>query len=152
MAKNTHAQEAATGTSDSYTDEESADPTPPLQVTITRPELGTVDKPAEPKEEAPSPTTEGGGVSTRSSQSESNVSDKPNQSPQQPAPTMENPSSPIPRADSDANSTDGDGPKTEQPPSDSKGRKTPAKKATTKAQPRSRATMMGAEDDFDEFN
>lgn len=40
MAKNTKAQQASTGTSDSYTEAELADPTPPIQ--ITRAMLGAV--------------------------------------------------------------------------------------------------------------
>lgn len=149
MAKNTHAQEIATGTSDSYTEDEVLDPTPPLQV--TRPELGTVDRPVTPKEE-PSPAMEDGGDFTRSSKSESPESTKPNQSHQQPAPTTENLSSPTPTADSGVASTDGVGLKTEQPQS---GRKTPAttaKKTTGNKSSRARATVVDDSDDFDDFS
>lgn len=43
MAKATHAQEVSTGTSDSYTPEELADPRPPVR--IQRAMIGEVDRP-----------------------------------------------------------------------------------------------------------
>lgn len=187
MAKNTHAQEVATGTSDSYTDNELADPNPPQPIVITRPILGEVDRativeaytakgkaigePAEDvrdaelleleeieaeenEEDESSLTTADGGDSTRSSQSDSSDETKPSQSPRQPVPTTENLSSQTPEETSAVNSTDGDGLKTgpQQSASSTAGRKTPAKKAAAPAKStKARATMMGAEDDFSEF-
>lgn len=171
MAKNTHAQEAATGTSDSYTEDELLDPEPPQHIIITRPILGEVDRAViteaydskahkDAKEgELLSRVTVDGGDSTLSSPSEQPESDKPNPSLQQPAPTTENPSSPTPEETSGVDSTDGDGQRTAQPPS-GKGRQTPptaarkaapAKKAAPVKQTGARATMMGAEDGFDDF-
>ncbi len=155
MAKATHAQEVSTGTSDSYTDHELADVEAPYQVLVTRPDLSTVDKPRESKaEEVTSSAKADGGDSTQSSKNASTESTKLSQFPQQPAPTMENLSSQTEEEISDADSTDGNGQETEQPRSGS-ARKTPptaARKSTTKTAPsRSRATMMGAEDDFAEF-
>ena len=148
MAKATRAQ------GDSYTEHELSDPTPPLQVTITRPMLGVVPPENVPAKEVTSSATADGGDSIPSSGSELTGDDKQSPSLQQPAPTTENPSNQTGKEISDADSTDGNGHETEQPQS---GRKTPAtaakkaapaKKATTS---KARATMMGAEDDFSEF-
>jgi hypothetical protein len=179
MAKNTHAQEVATGTSDSYDEHELSDPELPQHVVITRPILGEVDRariteayvakgnaigePAEGvrdellleeadeiDEEEEWPVTDGGD-STPSSQSADNADSKRSQSLRQPARTTENLSSLTSTATSDADSTDGDGRKTEPQPSANRGRQTPAKKAAPK-KTGARATMMGAEDDFSEFD
>lgn len=159
MAKNTHAQEVSTGTSASYTEEELLDPQP---VVITRPILGEVDRKriTKEEEEVPSPVKEDGGDFTPSSQSGSPESSKPNQSLPLPVPMTENPSSPTQEDNSGVDSTDGDGHKTEPQPSGNRGRQTPptvarkaapAKKATPAKQTGARATMMGAEDGFDDF-
>lgn len=105
MAKNTKAQEVATGTSDSYTDDEIQDPDPPVR--ITRAELGTVDQPWH------------GNNSTQSSENDETESDSQKASRRKPAPTTDNRSKRRGKAtDSDAISTDGDGPKTDRPLSD----------------------------------
>lgn len=153
MAKATRAQEVSTGTSDSYTDDELVDPTPP--VVITRPILGEVDRVPYRSKEAQSSQEVDGGDSTQSSQSEHKSDDKPNQSRPQHAPTTENPSKVTAKETSDVDSTDGNGHETEPQPSGSTsaGRKTPAKKAAPKKQTGARSTMMrGAEDEDDEFD
>lgn len=99
MAKSTKAQQVSTGTPDSYTPEELADPTPPIRV--TRAMLGVV-----PEEVKASVGTD----SSQSSKSESMRSDKENPSRLPHAPTMENPSGqPERETDSTADLTAGDG-------------------------------------------
>lgn len=109
MAKNTHAQEAATGTPDSYTAHESSDADAPI--VIRRAMLGEVDRPSQGPRDGGgfSPSTEKPQTSTESSKD----------SPPQPAPTTENPSDQQEKEeDSIAPLTDGDTQRMEQPPSD----------------------------------
>jgi hypothetical protein len=109
MAKSTRAQENKTGTSDSYTDEELLDPTPP--VVVTRAVLGVDPKWV-------------GTNSTASSESESNESESAKQPRRKPAQTTDNRSSRTEtETDSDAISTDGDTPKTGQRQSGKAGKK-----------------------------
>jgi hypothetical protein len=109
MAKNTKSQAVQTGTSDSYTEEETLDPTPPVQV--TRAILG-----ADPEWV--------GTNSTASSESESNESESAKQPRRKPAQTTDNPSSQTEgETDSDATSTDGDTRKTGQRQSGKAGKK-----------------------------
>lgn len=91
MAKGTKAQEVSTGTPDSYTPEELADPTPPLR--INRPMLGVV-----PEEVKPSV----GMHSSPSSKKETSNGDNENPSLQPPVLTTENPSGQMEKGDSDA--------------------------------------------------
>lgn len=81
MAKSTKAQQASTGTSDSYTEAELADPTPPIQ--ITRAMLGAVPE----REVSPSV----GMDSSPSSESEITRNDNGNPSHLPLAPMMGNP-------------------------------------------------------------
>ncbi len=130
MAKNTHAQEAATGTSDSYTHEEWQD------VLSQRPTLGNVDD-REGDEESV------GNSFTPSSESESTQSDSQNPDPLQPAQTTENPSNQRVEESSIAPSTDGSTQETQQAPS---GRPRKAAKAT-----RGRPVLRTTNDDDDDF-
>lgn len=144
MAKNTHAQEVATGTPDSYTSHELSDPMP------TRAMIGVLIERVGEQPSAP----QDGMRSTQSSESAQTSNEKPSPDPLPPVQTTENPfeqkaQETVP--DSSAHSTDGNGQKTATQPS---GRKAaPAKKTqpAKQQQQRSRATMMGAEDEFDEF-
>jgi hypothetical protein len=145
MAKATHAQEVATGTSDSFTEHELNDP---VLVRVTRPEIGYVDRVPEEKEESPSQNNPAD--STDSSPSakndpspiESNTADDP-----KPALTTENPSQVTEQEDSSANSMGGDGQRT-HPRQSSK--RTPAKKAAP-ANPRA-ARVRSTDDEFgDDF-
>lgn len=100
MAKNTHAQEAATGTSDSYTTEEAGDWE---TIVANRPQLGEV------REDKPSVgnSTEASSENPEKS-SDSNSADSP-----KPAPGAVNPSEAEEAPDnSGANSTDGNTRKT----------------------------------------
>lgn len=137
MAKNTHSQEILTGTSDSYNDHELSDPAPPVQLIITRPELGKVDRPLQPT---------AGTDSSPSSESDSKPNESENQSHQSLVPTTESHSNQPEGESSTADSTDGVGQRTHQPRSAKKA--VPAKK-TTGARAR---TMHGAEDSDDEFS
>lgn len=170
MAKNTHAQEASTGTSDSYTEDEIADAEAPLQVLITRPDLSTVDRPApvmtEPgckhpqcvldhphagpaildpayasSAQAKEVSPSVGNNSGRSSTKEQTKSDKLSQSPQQPVPTTENPSNRTAKEISDVDSTDGSTPETEPPQS---GSSSPRRTPPTSARKSSKATSLPA--------
>lgn len=82
MAKSTKAQEVSTGTPDSYTEQELADPQPP--VVITRAELGGEKKWTEPAD---------GMDSSESSKNESGITTKRPTGSRSSAPTMEKPSS-----------------------------------------------------------
>ena len=151
MAKSTKAQEVSTGTSDSYTPEELADPAPPVR--IQRAMLGVV-----PEEVPPSVGTH----SSQSSESETTRNDNENPSLRQPAPTTENPSGqPAKETDSTADSTVGDGlveeehqpfdedDDEEETPRSSSKKSTAAKKSTTPA--RKKANTRNTDDEFSEF-
>lgn len=98
MAKNTHAQEAATGTSDSYTEHELTDP----DIVVHREMLG-----GDPKLV--------GTDSSQSSGSDKKSGDNQNQDPQSPAQTTENLSPDTGKqAGSTVNTADGDTQKTER--------------------------------------
>jgi hypothetical protein len=149
MAKNTHAQEAATGTSDSYTEEELMDPnTPdPNRMLANRPTLGEVDKPS---------------VGTNFSQSSESVEtprESVNPLRQSPAQMMGNPSPVGETVPSSVDSTDGDTRETEtesteaeieeeadfsdvEPVED----KTPAKKSTPRKSTKARTSNAGGSD------
>lgn len=98
MAKSTRAQEISTGTSDSYTETELADPHPPIR--IQRAVLGG---------ESPSVGTDFSEPLSNESQS----NELGNPSPQEPALTTESLSGQTATEDSTVNLTDGDGPETE---------------------------------------
>lgn len=153
MAKGTKAQEVSTGTPDSYTPDELADPTPPIR--IQRAMLGVV-----PEEV----TSSVGTHSSPSSENENSKSDNENPSPPPPVPTTENPSSqPGSVTDSDAALMVGSGQTPVEPPpfdeeddeeDDEESEETPepvAKKATpakkTAAPKKARTRSTG--DDFD---
>lgn len=98
MARSTRAGGA------SFTEEEKADPTPPVR--YGRAEIGFVDKPREDT----SAETDGGG-STQSSPNEETSSDKPKQAPRNRARTTGSRSNQRePETDSSADSMDTDGP------------------------------------------
>lgn len=114
MAKSTRAQEASTGSSDSYTAAELNDPSPPFR--IQRAMLGEVDRPR--KEE---PSLAGMG-SSPSSESESTSSDKTKSNVPKPARSTENPSSAQEKeTDSAARSTGTGGLKRRRPQSNKLG-------------------------------
>lgn len=128
MAKGTKAQEVSTGTSDSYTLEELADPTPPIR--IQRAMLGVVP---EFREAEPSVGTH----SSQSSESENTKSDSVSQSRQAPAQMTESLSGqPESETDSIAASTAGVG-QTHKEPLPSDETVTPAKKSSRKARTQS---------------
>lgn len=142
MAKNTIAQEVATGTSDSYTEHEGSDPTPPA--TIRRAMLGELKE-----GDLSLPPSAVGTRSLQFSESAQTSSEKPSQSPPQPAQTTESHSEPKEEEpDSSAPLTDGNGQRMQIQPSGRKSKAQPAK--STRARARS---MDGAEEDpeFDEF-
>ena len=145
MAKNTHPQEAATGTSDSYTAEEASDPRPP--VVIRRAMLGDVDRPAElGEEESPSVSkVEGGTDSLASSESEARSDNDETVSHQEHAQMTASRSSEVKEDSSTVHSTDGAGQEAEQNQSASKRvtKKAPAKKASSRS--------VGSDPDFSEF-
>lgn len=106
MAKSTKAQEATTGTADSYNTHEMNDPEPP--VVVTRAMLGEVP---------PSATATVGGVSSASSEPTTPSDDKNEHSGQGPAPSAESPSSPQGEF-STAPLTDGSGTASSHPDDD----------------------------------
>ncbi len=126
MAKNTHAQEAATGTSDSYTKEEAGD----WQTIVSnRPQLGEV-KPSV------------GNSSETSSESAEKSSDHSETDPRKPAPTAGNRSAQAETPDnSGADSTGGNTRKT--------GRASARNTATRKNPQRPEDAPEKADDDFD---
>jgi hypothetical protein len=131
MAKNTHAQEAATGTPDSYTRDEAVELSIPADPEGS--EMSTVEG------GAPSVTEDGEDSSESTGQSQ-NDDVKLSNSPRAPVHTTESPSKETKPADSGADSADGSSPKTEE-----KSAKTPAKKTAPKKRP-----PAGAEDhEFD---
>lgn len=152
MAKNTHAQEIATGTSDSYTEHEGSDPQPPA--TVRRAMLGEL------KEGDLSSSQPVGTRSLQFSESEQTSNEKQNPLHQPPAQTMENPSGPKvaePVPDSTAPLTDGVGQKTQPQSSASNARKAApgtGKKATPAKSNKARSRSLDASDDdeFDEFD
>lgn len=105
MAKATHAQEVATGTSDSYTPEELADPDPP--VVITRAQLGGEKQWTERQD---------GTDSLESSGKEHGTGEKQSQPLQSPALTTENPSSSAKTEPGSVPTTTTDGTAEEVPP------------------------------------
>lgn len=127
MAKNTHAQETATGTSDSYTEQEATDPHPPIRVTRTV--LGG------------DPLSAGDNslqFTKRQSTSESNTE----QSHPQHAPTTDSPSSPQESGtDSDARMTDGVGQRTTR-------KQSARRRATKSADPEPESVPATDDDDF----
>lgn len=136
MAKSTKAQQVSTGTPDSYTPEELADPTPPIR--IQRAMLG-----APPKEDASSVGTD----SSRSSENANTKSGKENPSLPPPVQTTENPSGqPEKETGSTVVSTVGDGQtQQESKQSDEEKKHSPAKKAAAK---KARVRSTGDDDDF----
>lgn len=152
MARSTKAQQVSTGTPDSYTPEELADPVPPIR--ITRAMLGVV-----PEEVKPSVGTD----SSPSSESETTKSGNENPNPLAPAQMTENHSGQQGKeTDSTAALTGGVGqtetepplsdeddedefedddeePEEEQAPAPVVKKATPPKKATKKAQARVRS-------------
>lgn len=157
MAKNTKAQQVSTGTPDSYTPAELADPAPPIQ--ITRAMLGVV-----PEEVNKSSV---GTHSSLSSESETMKDDKQNQFLPPHAPTMENLSGqPEKETDSTADLTAGGGrAQMEPPPSDddeddedeeSEDDVKPAKRTTsprkaTSSKTAKKAQIRSTDPDFDDF-
>lgn len=136
MAKATRAQEVSTGTSDSFTEHELSDPSPPIR--IRRAMLGEVDRPLAV-----------GGDSTQSSESEPTSSGSQNRDHQQPAQTTENPSNKSHQADSDADLMDGNTPETVEESAEvtrPAARKTAAKKHNPPPAKRARARTT---DDYD---
>lgn len=126
MAKNTHAQEAATGTSDSFTEHELSDPVPPIQVTraVLGGELLSV-----------------GNNSEASTEKQSKTNESENQPPRQPAQTTENPSNqPGKETGSNATLTGGSG------------HSKPARQSGRKATPAKKANVRTTDPDFDEFD
>lgn len=126
MAKSTHGQEVSTGTSDSFTEHELADPNPP--VVVQRAMLG-----GEPKSV--------GTDSSQSSGDEPQSSNTTNPSPQEPAQTTENPSDQTATVDSDVHSTDGVGQATRQPRS--------GKRRTTPTAQQKKPHIRSVDDEFD---
>lgn len=152
MAKNTHAQEAATGTSDSYTAEEATDPTLQLR---NRPVLGGVDADDDVNRGA-EPSV--GNNSAASSESESRESESQTHNLPVVAREMENHSNQSGVESGTAHSVDGSTPVTQQQPSDDEAEEAPqntpakpARKAATGRKPvapsRGRRGPAGAEDD-----
>lgn len=129
MARSTHAQEVATGTSDSYSEHELSDPTPPDAVRITRAMIGELKE----REVKPSVGTD----SSQSSGSESSLNESSTQSPPELVLTMENPSLQSPMVeDSTVSTTAGAGRKTGRQPS---------------ARPRAARSRTVDDVDFDDF-
>ena len=137
MAKNTHSQEVLTGTSDSFTDNEIDDPSPPYQ--IQRAMLGELTEKEGDEELA-------GTDSSELSLSEQPSSVRSKTSLQEHAQMTGNPSNQTgqDQEDSSARSTDGGGRATARQPL---GRKTQPKSTT-----RGRAQVRITGDDEDEFS
>lgn len=128
MAKNTHAQEVSTGTSDSYTEEELSDPAPP--VVIQRAMLGEL-------KEGDSGLV--GMDSSELSEKEQQPSEHSKTSPRELAQTTENPSDQTETdpGDSIARTTGGAGPKTVR------------RQSVRKPKTGARVRAMNSEDDDD---
>lgn len=162
MAKSTKAQQVSTGTPDSYTPDELADPTPPIR--IQRAMLGAL-----PEEVPPSVGTH----SSPSSESGITNADNENQSPRQPVQTTENPSGqPEKETASTADLTVGDGQMRTEPPLSDEDEEnedefededeeetpepvtkkaSPAKKAVAKKATPKKANVRNTGDDFADF-
>lgn len=140
MAKNTHAQEVSTGTSDSYTPDEWADVKARLG---DRPQLGDVDT-SDEKEEAPSV----GNNSEASSENESQESDYETVNLPQDAPDVENPSGGSEVEGSTVHMTDGSSQETVAQPSGRPPRKAAKAAKAVPAPPRRRSPAGSEDDDF----
>lgn len=111
MAKNTHSQEVQTGTSDSYTEAELADPAPPI--VIQRAVLGATGNGVDN-----SSVTTDGTDSPQSSKSDSESGETLSKGPQSPAQTTESHSAGGATENSTVDLTGGHGPVTEPLQSD----------------------------------
>lgn len=157
MAKSTHSQEALTGTSDSYTEEEASERPFPR---YNRPELGTVDQPESESEETDAldrvteetdsesedqeEETWDGGSSIPSSKSESKPEPSSTQHSPKAALTTDSRSNQTVQEGSTAVSTDGGTRKAEQTPSSRPRKATRANSRTARSR-----TTDDVDDEFD---